>query len=430
MVFSGYFIFISDLGLSPYGQTAIANDKEGAPAIIGGIFSLSLVLSFVSMVVLVVFSALLFRDEEIQRNMLIIAAFAPVIRAFGFEYAITALEKNHVFSISVSAGRVVYFLGVYLFVENAKDYMLAMTLFLAGWAVSEIIQSGYIFKKFAGKIRPYFGFGKLKGIFLSAAPYGIVSGLVMLYQGFPVIFLKFLTPDRYVGFYYIANRLIFFIFVFFNLTGSAFIPIIADGVKEDSAKRTPWVMGELIRFAYTASLPVCFGGFAVSGLIISRLFGGGFILSAEAFAVLIWSVFFVSLSSVFSGFLTAVKDKRGLLISSAVTAVLSLFATFVLTLKFGIYGAALSVPLATGAMSFALGFFVLRRLRPGFDALNFVKVVLASSVMALAVKLIHGGLLESVLSGAAIYVIISVLLRTVKKSDLNEAKKILLGSGL
>ena len=123
MTFITYFTLIADSGLSPYGETSISKEKTNAGKIMGDIFSFNIVLSAVATILMLFAAFYIFKFGFIQRNMLVLISILPIIEAFGFGYAVKALEKNQILALSAFIGRSVYFLGILIFVINKSDYI-------------------------------------------------------------------------------------------------------------------------------------------------------------------------------------------------------------------------------------------------------------------------------------------------------------------
>ncbi|MCL4321307.1 MAG: oligosaccharide flippase family protein [Deltaproteobacteria bacterium] len=426
LTFLGYFALIADSGLSAYGETAVSKDKANADKIIGGIFSFNIVMALFS-IALMIMIAFLFKFGQIQRNMLILISIALIINTFGFNWAVKALEKNQILSLSVLIGKLAYFAGVFLFVLNKNYYMIAVLSFLIGLFLTAFIQAGYI-NRIKGIFKFNFSINNFKYLILNGIPFGIVSGLIILYTGFPVLFLKIFTNSSSIGFYYITNRLIVFIFILFNLMTGAFIPIISEAIQKNDKERQSSIISELIRFAYTFSIPICFGGFVVSRLLILRLFGNGFSVSIELIKIMVWSIFLVSVSSVFFGFLTALNDRKGLILSAFFTTASGLAVSFLLIKEYGVYGGALSSLIIEIVMSIGLTAFALKHIRISFGIINFLKVLAASAAMAFIVgliKTVFPDLILCVAAGIIIYAGLSLALKTISAKDILEIKGVL-----
>lgn len=426
LTFLGYFALIADSGLSAYGEMAVSKDKANADKIIGGIFSFNIVLALFSIALMIII-AFLFKFGQVQRNMLILISIALIINTFGFNWAIKALEKNQILSLSVLIGRLAYFTGVFLFVLNKNYYIIAVLSFLTGLFLAAFIQAGFL-NRIKGIFKFNFSINNFKHLILNGIPFGIVSGLIILYTGFPVLFLKIFTDSSSIGFYYITNRLIVFIFILFNLMTGAFIPIISEAIQKKDKEKQSSIISELIRFAYTFSIPVCFGGFVIGRLLIFRLFGDNFTVSVELIKIMIWSIFFVSISSVFFGFLTALNDRKSLISSAFFTAISGLIISFLLIKEYGVYGGAVSSLIIEVIMCCSLVILSLRYIKISFNIINFLTVLAVSAVTAFLVgiiKTIFPDLIICVAAGIIIYAGLSLALRTISVKDVNEIRAVL-----
>lgn len=427
LTFLGYFALIADSGLSAYGETAVSKDKANADKIIGSIFSFNIVLALFSSVLMIII-AFLFKFGQVQRNMLILISIALMINSFSFNWAVKALEKNQILSLSALIGKLAYFTGVLLFVLNKNYYMAAVLSFLTGLFLTAFIQAGYL-NRIKGIFKFNFSINNFKHLVLKGVPFGVVSGLITLYTGFPVLFLKIFTNSRSIGFYYITNRLIVFIFILFNLMAGAFIPIISEAIQKRDIEKQSSIISELIRFAYTFSIPVCFGGFVIGRLLILRLFGGNFAVSIGLMKIMIWSIFFVAVSSVFFGFLTALNDRKSLILSAFYTTAGGLAVSFLLTKEYGVYGGAVSSLIIEIIMCSGLVIFSLKHIKISFNIINFLTVLAVSVLTAFLVgiiKTVIPDLILCVASGIIIYAGLSIALKTVSVKDIAELRGVLL----
>ena len=423
LTFVGYFALIADSGLSPYGEAYISKNRQEAGKIIGDVISFNLALSLFSIILMLLLTLFVFRFDKIQKAMLILISVLPLINTVSFGWAIKGIEKNEIFSVSAFIGKSIYLAMVLLLVLDRNNYILAVISFLTGVFLTAAIQFGYI-KKYIGKFKFNFTAENFKHLAVNAMPFGIVSGLIILYASFPVIFLKIFASDKDVGLYYVTNRLIVFVFVLFSLMIGGFMPVLADFVKRKDAVGQSRIISELLRFSYTFSIPLCFGGFVISEKLIAGLFGGGFLISVELLRIMVWGIFFVSLSSVFFGFLTAVNDRRSLIISASITTVAGMVVSLLLIEKYGIYGGAVSSLFVEAVMFGALCLAALKYIKINFNIVNFLKVFTASIIMAYIVCLINFGLVLSIIFGTVIYGALSLIFKILTKDDILELKNI------
>lgn len=490
LTFVTYFTLLADSGLSAYGEAVIAKSgglsgdlKEGGVTkIAGDIFSFNLFLSIISGVILVISAVYILRFGKVQTDMLILVSAAPLAYVFGFNYVIKALEINQITALSVFLGRLVYFAGIILFVAKKSDYLYSILFFIIGTLITSLTQFGYVMR-LIGRLRLNFSLKNFKLLAVNGMPFGIVSALLIFYAGLPVLFLKILTGNKNVGYFYMAGRLVFFVSSFVGLIMGAFIPILSEAVKNRDLKRQSSIMAELLRFNYTFLIPVCVGGVALSGRIISVFFGQGYLTSAGVLDIMIWSILFIGISAVFNGYLTVLQDRKKLVAGAAAASVAGILTTPVLIKLYGVYGGAAASVFMEFVTAFTLIIFVLKaggrrntvggggfsgggrtgdnvgpagkeagryeyngktegnlkreseskpdgRLSIKVDWLNFIKVLAVSATMGIIVGVLNAvmnfkpviDLSVSIAAGIFIYFALSAVLGTLKKEDLTELR--------
>jgi O-antigen/teichoic acid export membrane protein len=421
----GYFIAIADTGLSPFGETAAAKNKEDITNVAGDIFSAKFMLSLISAALIILIGLLVFKNDLRQKNMLAAISFLPLILSFNFSWALRGIEKNHVILTANLIGGLVYFLGVLLIIKNPAWYLAAVLLFLAGNAVTSAFQTGYI-KRLIKKIEIDFSYGRIKKTVKDSLPFGIFSWFSVLYISYPIVFLKIFGNNKNVGLYYITYKIIAFIFIIFNLAGNAFIPVISDAIKAKDAERESKTLSGLIKFTYTFSVPVCFGGFVVSRNLIAGLFGLKIIESAALLRIAVWAVIPVGISSALISYLMAKNAKRALVKSAMFASVTGFIFSIFLIKYLGVRGAAYSLNFIELLMAGGLIYFTYKIIKIKFDIINFLKVLSASMLMAYIVILAHQKLILSILLGMAAYAVLSLVLKTIGKKDFEELKRLVM----
>ena len=423
---TGYFISIADTGLSPFGETAAAKNKNisNIAEIINNISSARLLLSFISLIIIISIGLIFFKNAPRQKNIIIVFSLLPLIYSFNFSWALRGMEKNHVILFTNFINSLLFLLGILLIVKNLNWYLAAALLYLAGNLATVLIQTNYI-EKTIKKIKINFAFNAVKKTVKASLPFGIFSWVSILYISYPIIFLKIFNNNKNIGYYYITYKIIGFIFIMLNLTGNAFIPVISDAVKENDGIKESKLLSELIRFIYTFSLPAIFGGYAISSTLIIELFGIKLITAAGLLRIMVWSILPVGISSALISYLM-VKNARKYLVKSASFASLGgfIFAFFFIK-YYGLNEAAYSLIFIELLMTGSLLYFTYKIVKIKFNAINFIKVLLSSLIMGFIVIELRQKLILSIVIGMIVYAVLSLLLKTVGKKDIMEIKELL-----
>jgi O-antigen/teichoic acid export membrane protein len=218
-----------------------------------------------------------------------------------------------------------------------------------------------------------------------------------------------------------------------NLT-TAFFPLIAHKhrVSPDAATveiRRLLVLGQVV------SVPLCVLATFHADWIAAILFRSNADLAGTVISVTIWSLPLQALALAFSGTLqaTGAHDEAGR--ANLITSLISLPASVVLVASFGVLGASISWVTRSGIAGAASLRPFVRRFRAVFDGFPVISLLLAASGMVLveacAGRWVFSGFLRALAGGGVgsiVYVILLLLLRVVRLSDLRRFRAEELGS--
>jgi Na+-driven multidrug efflux pump len=162
-------------------------------------------------------------------------------------------------------------------------------------------------------------------------------------------------------------------------------------------------------------------------------------LSAQLLDIMIWSILFMGISSVFGGYLTSLQDRKSLILSGIFTLVSGIFLVPVLIKFYGVYGGAVSVLFSEMIVCISSILFVIKkwhsqniynRITIKINKLNFIKVLSISFVVSFIIGFLDNilsfnpilDLLSCVIFGVLLYLIVSYILGTLSRKDLMEIK--------
>jgi Na+-driven multidrug efflux pump len=158
-------------------------------------------------------------------------------------------------------------------------------------------------------------------------------------------------------------------------------------------------------------------------------------LSAQLLDIVIWSILFMGISSVFGGYLTSLQDRKSLILSFLTICIVGIFMVPILIKFFGAYGGAISSLFNEFIIVIVLIIFTLRReknkeinnrINIKISVLNITKVLLISILMAFIVRflsvVLHFNLLICIITGIFIYFVLSIIFGTLSNKDLVEIK--------
>jgi O-antigen/teichoic acid export membrane protein len=430
VAFGSIFLFISDLGLSPYMVRQIARwrDQEDAEARIAELFSsvvvLRLLLSLVAGVVTVMSAWLTGRPSMMVAavalnsvNILLYAVQGTSESLLaGFErldLAAGAKVANQLVFVALGGAALLLGLGYYSLIIAAMVGILAMT-----WiCIQGIRRLG---------VRPGRVVMQSWPVLLRASlPFGILGLTLGLSYRFDTVLLNIFRNDYETGLYNAAYNLVFTAAVFSNVINTSLYPSLARQSVSDPAS-LPAIYDRVLRYLLITSLPIAFGCWALAGDVVSTLFGAEYQESLYVLQIVIWVVPFMYVSE-FLGYTVVVqgdeaKVARSVVISTAVNVTMNLMLVPV----YGYVGAAIMTVLTEVVLVGQYVWLLRDSLRAMQWKRSFLHPLLASAAMGLMAVMLRPYLpflLNAALCGA-VYLGLLLWMRVIGKDELQFARNL------
>ena len=344
---------LSNPGLTYYATQQIAGCREQGPEIISDLLPLRLLCTAAAAIPLFVIAS--FEPRPEVRHLLTFYSLGCfVVRQFGADYLLVALEMFHTRAVLTVCQQSLYAAGIFLFIRSPKDAIwvptsIASSVFLSGVAGWIIIWRGGFRPKFV--IRP----GRWKGILVPSIHYALSYLMATGYtRGGHIIVRWFLGPYA-LGLYAAGLRLLDFLRHFIVMVPNVLMPRLAFSARSEAD------LGRLARLLGTAvallSLPITFGLISTAHLLVPWILGPRYL---EDVSFLRWMAPYLVIAS--SGYFVrtiiyATGRHRAYLASSAGGAVAGVILYLVLIPTFGLRGAGFAYTLGelvAAAMGYAL----------------------------------------------------------------------------
>jgi O-antigen/teichoic acid export membrane protein len=418
--FASMFSVLMDLGLSPLLIREVAKKEDQAEKWFQQIFTLKLIFASISILIVTALNFILFYSDPV-RNLIFLTTAIIVIDSFTLLfYAFIRGQQNLKFE---SAGVIIFQLivmvvGLSLLSFTSNIFILLTVLFAASFF--NLVYSGIILnKKFALKLKLYFSKDLAKKIMLIALPFALAAIFAKIYAYMDTVLIKIFLGDAEVGFYSVAYKITFALQFIPLAFVAALYPAFSNYFKTDleKLKRT---FAKAFNYLAFIALPLSFGIIALADEIINKLYTDDFD-SVWPLKILIISIPFLFINFSLSSFLNATERQKINTRNLGVIMIFNVVLNLIFIPRFGVWGASLASTLST------LFLFILN-LREIMKVIHmpirFFRPLLGSLfsafVMYLAViysKDIVGWIL-SILVGAAVYLLLMLITRTIKKQDL------------
>lgn len=363
---------VADMGLYTIALREISSKKENLDKIIGNILSIRNTLCILSFVI--TFFAVLLIPSLQQGPMFV---WALVIASAGTMFALlngtvtsvlqAVYEMKHatiaqvlgkfVSLIMMAAAMFLVFTKPDPAYSYATDFEAFQWLFIAGLVGNIImyIYTRYHVKKHT-KIKYRFDFAYWKEIVWHAFPYGLALVLSTLYFKIDIFLIQMMIPGDYgleqVSFYAAPVKIVEIFSVLSQFFLNALLPILTIYVLNKD-KRLNSLIQRSFEFLLALAAPIVTIGVALAYSIInatntdiylSRI-AEGFYGSDAVLQLIIWSVLFSFLNSLFNYILIALHKQKKLIIINLCSLTFNIVLNIILIPIYGIFGCALATVL-------------------------------------------------------------------------------------
>ncbi len=342
--FGFLFIFIADLGLSPYGVREVARlrDQSDAPAKLADLHSdllaLRVLLSILAGGLTVGFGALTGRPELV---LIALALNAVGLTLHGAQSAsgtvLGGLERMGVGAGALVFSQLVFIAAGAFALWNGWGYLGLITANLLAITLSTIVVLRAAASVGWGSVSP----ARWLPLIRASLPFGIVTFALGLSYKFDTVLLELTRPAGETGLYNAAYNLVFTSAVLSNILNVALYPALAR-LSVTAPERLPGIYARALRYLWLLALPIAVGGAVLAGDLVPFLFDSDYTAGGVALRIVIWVVPLMYTSE-FLGYVVLIGNQerrvaRAVVISTALNVTLNLIIVPI----FGFVGAAVT----------------------------------------------------------------------------------------
>lgn len=340
---------VADLGIYAMFLREFAHRGESLSDYFGKVFSLGLVLVFLSFIALLASVLIIPFPKETRVIILIIGVYQLISKmAEGCSYAFLAAEQTHVSAclevVSKTVAAVLSSTMIVLGLPLSVALLALPCVALGHFGAAYLLVSARI-----GRPTLLFQGAELLAVLRPAGKYAASALQVPIHGRADVITLGLLLDAAAVGVYNAAFRVVMLLNVVASLASLGLFPLISK-LYASSQEDAGIAYHATLRVSLLITLPAAAGLWLIAPKLIILIFGPDFIESVPALRFLCWLVVVFPLRSLLSSFLAA----SGLQATRAKIEWLGTAATVLgcvlLVTTAGVVGAALAVLLAEGLM--------------------------------------------------------------------------------
>ncbi len=413
-------IFI-DLGFINFLTRETAKTPDKTEHLLGNVLSLKIVLSFLAIILVLVFANISGYDY-LTRTLIYIALISMVLDSFSTTFLGVIRGFHNLKYESITA---IIFQLIVLGVGGLGIYQhWPITLIMGALALASIYNFVYtwliIKKKFNLKLHLVFNPESARLIFVSSWPFAVFAICQRIYTYLDSVLLSLFAGDYYVGLYQVAFKIIFAL----QFLPMAFIASLYPAMSSYWVSNRPQLkiaFERAMNYLSIISWPLVAGTLVLADQIV-LIFKSGYSEAIWPLRITILALFFIFWNFPIGSMLNACDKQKQNTRNMIIVTIISVILNLILIPYYRVIGAAITV-LITNALMFGLGIYQIRKIftyHPHKNLIVWLKSGLAALFMAWVIIFLKDSTptLTLIVLGAIIYFIMIFILGGFQKADL------------
>jgi O-antigen/teichoic acid export membrane protein len=435
LAFTAIFAILADIGLSYLMMREVTRDKSLASKYILNISVMKIVLVTVTFGLIALTVNLMGYPQQTINVVYVIGLYVIFNSFNGMFYSIfQAHERMEYLSIAQVLNAALILAGIILAIKH--NYSIAgfgWIYFLA--TAATLVYSLVITRwKFPDSLlwpprKTDWDWGFCKQIIKQAWPFALTSVFATIYYYISTVMLSKMEGDETVGWYNAAFRLMLLPLFVPTVFNTAIFPVMAQ-FSISSKASLEFTYQRYFKYMLLLGIPIGVGTTLVSDQFIVLIFGKGYEPAVITLQILIWSVVFIFMGSVFGRLIESLNKQVIATIYCGIGAALNVVLNLLLIPRYSYTGAAASMVATEFAVLFLAAIFCFR-LGYGISLKGIAKdggkAILASLLMGGFVWYFKGfnRIIPLIILAVLIYFLFIWLFKFFDRDDINIFKQIL-----
>jgi len=417
LAFLSFFSAISDLGLNPISTREISRSGADENKIIGNIFCLRIISSFIIIALSPIIINFFNYPKEVERGILIIAV--------SFLFSSSYQVLNGIFQKNLAMDKVALgeFFGKVIQVTAviiAVKFNLGFDWIIGSLLIAMIVNFLIIFlwsRKYL-KFSMQFDFLYWKKFLKQSLPIGISAIITFIYFKMDTILLSVMKTNADVGIYNAAYKVLENITFFPAMIAGLVLPIMSHSIFTDR-KKFEEISNKTFKFFIILTVPLIVGTLFLSEKIIAIIGGAEFSASAPILRILVFALAFIFFGHFFNTILIVGNAQKKLMYVLAIVAVFNVILNLFLIPRFS-YFAAASVSVFTEMLVVAFTMYLTIKIVKYFPKMEKLFGIFVSGIFMAVFLFFFGNsnFLISSIGSVAVYLIALWLFKTVTAQEI------------
>ncbi|MFA6099193.1 MAG: flippase [Patescibacteria group bacterium] len=423
MIFLQLFGVLVDLGLYIILVKRISEPGVDESRLTSNIFTLRLI-SAVLFLGLAPVIVLFFPYAAIVKVGVLITSFSFL--AITLNQALSGVFQKHLrmdrVVISELVGRVVL-IGFTWYAISANLGLLAVMAAVVAGSIANFLLT-FIFVRQLVKIKLAFDWRLWREIIYQAWPIALSIAFNLIYLRGDAIILSLYHHETAVGIYGAPNKVLEVLVTFPAMFAGLVLPLLTAAWALADREKFKRILNKSFDAMIILAVPLMVGTWFVAKPIMNLL-APNFHQADALLRILIIATSIIFVGNLFGNTVVALNRQKSMMWLYLLVAIFSLIGYFVFIPRYSYFGAAWVRTASELAITIAASWLVLRITRVRLDLKVFLKVILASGLMALAMYWLRSiNFILLILVGCAVYLLALLAFRVVNRETLREITRI------
>lgn len=409
-----YFTLFASMGISTFAQREVSyrqEDKIGRSQVFWEVIFLRLISTTIFFFIYLVF--VLFQEDN---TLYIILMINFLTLATDVSWLLQGMEE---FGKLVFRNTILKFVNIaliFIFVKE-KDDLILYAFFIA---ILGLLGNVIVFN-FASKLicKPDFKslkpFKHLRGVISLFIP----TIAIQIYTVLDKTMIGIFTNSSENGYYSQAMTISKMVLVLVTSLGTVMVPRMGNYFSKNDTVKIKETMQRGYKFAWFASIPLCFGLIGISANFVPWFFGDGYLPVIPILSISSFLIIAIGISNV-TGIQYLIPTKRQNIFTKTVIigAVINLILNLILIPKFAAIGATIASITAEFSIAFIQFYYVRKEISVSQIFKNSIKYFIAGGIMLATLMYLNTILVSSIINtfvlvfiGAIIYFVALLIMK-------------------
>jgi len=423
LAFTALFGVFIHLGLDILITRDIARDKSKASKYLGNIAIIRALSSIIIFILIIIIINLMNYPSDTTTAVYIFGLYV-IFTSFAdiFKATFRAFERMEYLSmINILERIIVVSLGLIVLFSGYGLVELALVFLFGG--IFNILFSYLICRKKFVKPKFEIDLNFWRQSIKEAYPFLLSLTFVMIYFKIDTVMLSIMKGDAVVGWYNASYTLIGGLGIISASVLPALFPVMSRFFN-NSKEALQAVYKNTFRYLFMIGFPIAVGTTLLADRIILFIYGELYIHSIIALQILIWAELFVFLNNTTGNVINAINEQKTNLKIVSVGATLNILLNLILIHYMSYVGAGIATVITEAFVAMCGVCFIQGQLHT-VPSLGLSKILIASSVMAIFIKLVTFNLFVIVVISVCLYFVILYLAKGITKEDITLFKEII-----